>query len=208
MKTSEQINEIGTALAKAQATMPHAKMSRENPFYKAPYSTLADIGDAIQATFPQQGLSYSQGLLTEPGRPPVLVTLLIHSSGQWLSSSLELVLPEKVTPQTFKSSLTLLRRAALEAIAGITSNEDDDGNTASAPIGNQNSPSQQVSIQEPGDEVFEIGGPEMKGKTFAEKVTSKPFCLWVDDCMKKNLVKTHEQIKRFHRFATGLGVYQ
>jgi len=53
----------------------------------------------------------------------------MHNSGQWLSSEL-LLKPVKADPQAAGSCLTYARRYALQAIAGIPS-EDDDGNAAS-----------------------------------------------------------------------------
>jgi len=57
------------------------------------------------------------------------VTSLLHSSGQWMRSSL-LVQPKDDTPQAMGSALTYARRYALTAIVGVAQ-VDDDGNAAS-----------------------------------------------------------------------------
>ena len=50
MNTSESINELAAALAKAQAEMPAAKMNATNPFLKNRYADLTAVTDAARAT--------------------------------------------------------------------------------------------------------------------------------------------------------------
>jgi hypothetical protein len=59
----------------------------------------------------------------------ILETMLLHSSGQWISGS-QVIKPVKDDPQGVKSAITYARRAGLEAIVGVAP-EDDDGNAAS-----------------------------------------------------------------------------
>ena len=47
MKTSDTINELAGALAKAQAIMGNAHMDKTNPHFKSRYATLASVRDAI-----------------------------------------------------------------------------------------------------------------------------------------------------------------
>ena len=49
MDTSEQINEIAGALAKAQSAMGHAVKDRTNPHMRNKYATLAAVIDAARA---------------------------------------------------------------------------------------------------------------------------------------------------------------
>lgn len=128
MNKSESIKEIATALNKAQAEMSGAKKSANNPFFKSKYADLGAVVEAIKVAFADNGLSYSQFPIFLDGKVGV-ETILMHSSGEWLSS--ELYLPmTKQDPQAAGSAITYARRYALQAIAGIPS-EDDDGNEAS-----------------------------------------------------------------------------
>ncbi len=127
MEKSDQINELASALNKAQSEMSGAKKDSKNPFFKSNYADLGSVVEAIKTPFADNGLSYSQFPLFNDGKVGV-ETILMHSSGQWISS--QLLLPmTKQDPQAAGSAITYARRYALQAIAGIPS-EDDDGNAA------------------------------------------------------------------------------
>jgi len=127
---SEQINELSTALAKAQGTIASAKKDRENPFFKSSYADLASVWDACRKPLSDNGLSVVQTTdITDKG--VFLVTMLAHASGQWISGILP-IRPVKDDPQGMGSAITYMRRYALAAIAGVAPEEhDDDGNEAS-----------------------------------------------------------------------------
>ena len=129
MNKSDDIKELAAALCKAQSEMGGASKDASNPFFKSSYADLSSVIRAIKQPFADNGLSYSQLPLSGDGLVGV-TTILMHSSGQWLSSDL-LLKPTKADPQAAGSTLTYCRRYALQAIAGIPS-EDDDGNAASA----------------------------------------------------------------------------
>ena len=128
MNKSESINEIATALNKAQAEMTGASKGKVNPFFKSKYADMVAVIDALKMPFANAGLSYSQFPLFEDGKVGV-ETILMHNSGQWISSVLLLPMV-KQDPQAAGSAITYAKRYALQAIAGIPS-EDDDGNAAS-----------------------------------------------------------------------------
>jgi len=128
MQKSESIKELATALSKAQNQMSGAAKDSKNPFFKSNYADLSSVVAAIKEPFASHGLSYSQFPVFSDGKVGV-ETILMHESGEWLSS--ELILPmTKQDPQAAGSAITYARRYALQAIAGIPS-EDDDGNGAS-----------------------------------------------------------------------------
>ena len=127
MKTSEQINEIATALSKAQAEMTGAKKSSKNPFFKSSYSDLASVCEAISGPFANHGLSYIQSPEFSEQYIQV-VTRIMHSSGQWVEGVVTLP-PTKNDAQGYGSAITYGRRYGLQAMAGIPS-VDDDGQAA------------------------------------------------------------------------------
>jgi hypothetical protein len=59
-----------------------------------------------------------------------LETMLMHTSGEWLSQSYEME-PTKRDPQGAGSVITYQRRYALGAILGLNIDVDDDGNKGS-----------------------------------------------------------------------------
>lgn len=121
---SEQVNELAAALAKAQAGMKPAVKNAKNPFFKSNYATLDSVLDSLKKPLSDNGLSVCQ-IPTGGG----LVTVLLHSSGQWVAGCLPLH-AEKETPQAFGSAITYARRYALGAITGLATEEDDDGEAA------------------------------------------------------------------------------
>lgn len=129
MTHSEAINEIATALSKAQAAIAGAVKDKTNPHFKSDYADLASVWDACRKPLTDHGLSVAQTAATEEGRVGV-TTILMHSSGQWIRDSL-VMKPTKDDPQGVGSCITYARRYALAAMVGVAP-EDDDGNAASA----------------------------------------------------------------------------
>ena len=129
MEKSDSIKEIATAMNKAQSEMSGAKKGATNPFFKSKYADMNSVIDAIRVPFADNGLSYSQFPLFDDGKVGV-ETILMHSSGEWITSVLMLPMV-KQDPQAAGSAITYAKRYALQAIAGIPS-EDDDGQGAMA----------------------------------------------------------------------------
>lgn len=132
MEHSEQLNDLAAALAKAQAVMKHAVKDADNPFYKSKYADLASVAEACREALASNGLSVVQGTQKGDGPAIHLDTMLLHTSGQWMRSTLTMT-PTKQDPQGIGSCITYARRYSLSAICGIATEEDDDGNAASAP---------------------------------------------------------------------------
>lgn len=120
---SEDTAALAEALAKAQGEIKNAAFNRVNPHFKNKYADLASILDAIRAPFAKNQLAISQMTEVRDGGM-LLVTSILHSSGQWLRA--EYPLPSTVRPQELGSALTYARRYSLSSIAGISADDDDD----------------------------------------------------------------------------------
>jgi hypothetical protein len=83
---SESIKAIATALNAAQAAMGGAVKGANNPFFKSKYADLGAVIAAIKEPFADNGLSYVQFPIEKDGRIGV-ETILMHTSGEWLSQS-------------------------------------------------------------------------------------------------------------------------
>lgn len=127
MNHSEQINELGSALAKAQGQIEGAKKDSENPFFKSKYADLASVWEACRKQLSDNGLSITQ-CPEESDNGIAVETMIIHSSGQWIKSRYTMPV-SKLDAQAVGSAITYARRYALAAIVGIAP-EDDDGNAA------------------------------------------------------------------------------
>lgn len=127
---SSEVNELFAALAKAQAEMHVAGLGNVNPYFKSKYADLATLVKASRPALTKFGLSVTQQILPNEDGQNILITILGHSSGQWIESRMR-ILPPKTDIQTFGSYITYLRRYSYGALIGIVSSaEDDDGEQA------------------------------------------------------------------------------
>lgn len=128
---SDQINELSTALAKAQKHIGVAVYDKQNPHFRSKYASYAAIRKACEEVLSDNGLSISH-ILMPHGEKRSMVTQLMHSSGQWLRSLL--IMPQdKETPQGVGSSISYAMRYSLSALLAIPAGEDDDGEEAEKP---------------------------------------------------------------------------
>lgn len=146
---SQEIGALAAALAKAQGEISNAKKDSENPFFHSSYANLASIWEACRIPLSKNGLSVSQIPTVTGDGKRVLETILMHSSGQWISGIFPIE-PVKQDPQNVKACVTYMRRAALEGIVGIAAGDDDDGEAASGRPGNSKPPpSPKPTVQAP-----------------------------------------------------------
>ena len=128
VKMSDSIEKIAAALALAQGEMKPAVKDKENPFYKASYADLASVWSACRGPLSKNGISVVQ-VPTLSGGKMVLITMLLHSSGQYIKGEYPVV-PLKTDPQGIGSALSYARRYSLASIVGICTEDDDDGEKA------------------------------------------------------------------------------
>ena len=125
MNKSESISNLAKALCKAQNEMGGAVKDSKNPFFKSNYADLTSVIKAIKEPFYNNGLSYSQFPVTSEGGSGIgVVTVLMHSSGEWLESEFYLPMAKK-DAQGGAQCVTYARRYALQSMAGIPSADDD-----------------------------------------------------------------------------------
>jgi hypothetical protein len=143
-----QLGSLAGALAKAQAAFPPIPRDKEvevktrtGGTYTFRYAPLDTIFAAVRGPLSSNGLAIAQ-LLDGPD----LVTVLLHESGATLTARSPLPHQEGDTVQQYGSAITYLRRYALQAILGIASEEDDDGNAAS---GNVAKPRSRAPVTKP-----------------------------------------------------------
>ena len=126
MKTSDQINELAKALAQAQGEMKNARLNKQNPHFKSRYADLAEIRDTVTPALSKHGIAVAHGM-DASDNGIVVVTRLIHASGQWIESRFPIAYDK---PQTMGSAITYGRRYNLSAITNIAADDDDDANSA------------------------------------------------------------------------------
>jgi hypothetical protein len=135
MNQSESINELITALSKAQGEMSTASKDCNNPFFKSKYADLSSVWAACREPLSKHGLAVIQ-TVQQRECGDVLFTMLGHSSGQWISSTMPIRIKMEGKGgnelQALGAAITYLRRFALSALVGVAPDDDNDANTATA----------------------------------------------------------------------------
>ena len=122
------INELAKALSLAQGSFQNPLKDGKNPHFNSRYATLDALQDATRKVLSDNGLCVTQ--LPQPGPEGwELHTMLIHTSGQSITSRLPLMAFAKGA-QAAGSEITYMRRYAYASILNITAEEDDDANGA------------------------------------------------------------------------------
>lgn len=130
MKTSESIVKITTALLKSQKVMGAAKKEATNPYFHSTYADLGSVMSVCKELLNENGI-----LILQPVVGLTVETILVHESGEWMSSETPIVCKEQNNPQALGSAITYARRYGLQSMLFIPA-EDDDANSAIA----QNTP--------------------------------------------------------------------
>ena len=149
MNHSEQVDQLAGALVAIQAEVPAIPKDANNPFFKSKYADLPAVVECASPIVTRHGVAVTQWPDFD-GQHDLLTTMVVHTSGQWQSSTMRLHLP-KQDPQGQGSALTYARRYAYMAALGLVADEDDDGNSASKvrrPAAKAQQPPQQPRPQE------------------------------------------------------------
>jgi hypothetical protein len=125
--TNPAIEKIAAALAKAQAMMTNPPKNRIADCGKRGrymYADLADVLDHVRKPLTDNGLAIVQ--IIQPG---VLLTRLVHESGQSLESSYPLPTGQ-IDQQAMGGAITYARRYSICPLLGIAGETDDDAQGA------------------------------------------------------------------------------
>jgi hypothetical protein len=127
MKTSESITSIAVALHKFHGLMGKVGKDATNPHFKNKYASLSNIIEATTPHLNAVGLSIIQ-LPCESG----LETMLLHTSGEYISSVSLTPCKDASNPQALGSALTYAKRYSYAGALNLNIDEDDDANAATA----------------------------------------------------------------------------
>jgi len=133
--SSENINELAQALAKAQGEYKSVGFNRENPYFKSGYADLDAIMKAVRPALAKNSLAFIQQTQITKEGATMLHSKLMHSSGQWLEARNRIV-PAKNDAQTYGSTMSYHKRYAAMALLGVTVSQDstdDDAEVAMIP---------------------------------------------------------------------------
>lgn len=130
MFMSAEIDQISAALSEFQSEIKQPELSKEVSVKTRTGGTYsfkyADLSSCVKAAVPamkKAGLAVTQLVIGG-----TLTTLLVHKSGQWFKS--ELQIGNSTDYQALGSAITYLKRYSYCAILGIVADTDDDANAA------------------------------------------------------------------------------
>ncbi len=132
MNHSPSIATLAPALIAAQKEIKGVAKDATNPHFKNRYASLDAIIDAVRPVLAKHGLAIIQGALESDPVTLSVETMLVHTSGEWITGGVTLPLG-KADPQGAGAAMTYGRRYGLAALLSLATEEDDDGNHASPP---------------------------------------------------------------------------
>ncbi len=126
---SLETNELATALVQVQSEITDPKKNTSGYGYK--YATLDQVLAIVRPAFTKNGLAFTQMTVTRDAKASLVevVTRVMHTSGQWMESTLGIWADEAKgmsRAQSIGSIITYARRYSLQSIAGIAAEEDTD----------------------------------------------------------------------------------
>jgi hypothetical protein len=128
MNRSESIAKLAVALLKAQSSMGNASKGASNPYFKSSYADLNAIREVVTPALNANGISVLQPTTFIDGKSFV-ETVLLHESGEFLSSLTEITAAKANDPQAAGSAISYSRRYGLQSLLSVGA-VDDDGEKA------------------------------------------------------------------------------
>lgn len=163
--------------------------NEDNPFFHSKYVPLPVVLQEAKRLCLGNNFIFIQRPDIENDKP-ILVTELIHNSGEKIISKMPIVAKDNGDPQKVCGGLTYMRRYSLTSLLGIEE-EDDDGNKAAG--NNGSSPNEATEVvyekppfdetkplpeNKPSASIKQEGGicPNCGGKYVKNPKTGKIFC--------------------------------
>ena len=120
---SDKIDQIAQALSQAQGAYEVLEANQDSP--NGPYANLQATLAAVKKGLSENGISFTQHTILgdEGNGPKILETVLLHSSGQWISSQ------ERVVPgHNWRSTgniYEVVKRIQAQMLLGIAPSDND-----------------------------------------------------------------------------------
>lgn len=188
ISTSEHLNELADALAKAQGEMEPAKRSGMVSYVSRGskitfnYATLDDLKYCSKKALSSNGLSIIQPVCCNGnGNTVIVATRLLHSSGQWIQNLFSITAIDS-NPQSIGSATTYAKRYSYAAMLSIPDQQDDDGQAAAGIHGTKPSKIEAVKTHE--QKIYEAKNPKAQQwleSNLAQKNISKDYWLEISN---------------------------
>lgn len=125
---SESLTALATAMAKAQAEMPIISLDKKVNYQQVQfeYASLSNILANTKPILSKHGLSILQFPQTMENGFVLVETMLLHNSGESLTSEISARVTKPDDPKQIGSMISYLRRYAVGAVLGISLDGDYD----------------------------------------------------------------------------------
>lgn len=146
---SENLDKLFKGMNTFRSQLKQPVKDAKNPFFKSNYVTLEGVQNAIDAAIKGTGLAYTQIVKNDDNGNVGVETIITHESGQYLTTGVLALRPEKATPQGYGSTITYAKRYQLSSAFGVSSDVDDDGNVGSGSFKTQAKGNYQQNYPQP-----------------------------------------------------------
>jgi hypothetical protein len=157
MKQSEKITTLLESMVKAQKEFVTLPKDKEGYGYK--YTDLDTVITTVRPILAKNNLGFMQSLTMIEGRPGI-TTRLFNTAGEWIEDTIalpDIAMAKTNAAQNMGAAITYMKRYALSAILGTSSDEDTDAATPQVPHQEQ----RQAPKQQPKAPGL-AGGPDTK----------------------------------------------
>lgn len=179
MNTSTTLTKILPSLLLSQKEIETVKKEANNPYFHSKYADLNSLIDSCKEI-----LNNHDVVVLQPINEGIVETILLHVSGEWVSSQTKIVCKSDNNPQDQGSAITYARRYGLQSLLFMSA-EDDDGEKA-ANHTSPNAPQPTDVIREPVDISMSATDPNNEfnkskckycGAAIAISKNGKPYCV-------------------------------
>lgn len=146
---SLETNKLAEAFAKAQGEYKVYDFNRSNTFFKSDYADLHLILQSTAAALAKYGLTFYQYTMENDKGQLIMISVLKHSSGQWISSRIR-INPAKPDIQSLGGCMTYNKRyQAMQLLKISFGNDpiDDDGEDEMKEVRNKEGKGTSLDIQ-------------------------------------------------------------
>ena len=131
---SREFKEFSEALSLAQGEYKIASKNRKGGYGNSRYADMESVVESTREALVKYGFSIEQKIVFDPEGLPVLLTELIHKTGQWSRSIVKIDPAKPKDPQEFAKYNTWMKRICYNGITSCVQGEgnlDDDAQSAS-----------------------------------------------------------------------------
>lgn len=205
---SEQLGELFSALAKAQAEFGVAGHNAENPHFRSKFSDISELVRVSRPMLTKNGLSVIHQIMTDDGGEHYMHTILAHASGQYIETRIG-IKPAKSDIQALGGCITYLKRYTYAAIIGLVSSaEDDDGESqmnrgAQQPVVNSTFPRNGVSEVISNDQLMMLEHELKDHPNIVQTIIEKMKINNLRELPKHHFMNTMQRINEIKRAMEG-----